>query len=128
MGDGTVTRLAGLLAGAPFVVLGAQAVAEPGGRVQVAADLGLPAPKVAVRVNGAAMVAGGLALATGVLRRPAAVGLVASLVPTTVAGHPFWKQEDPGKAKADQIQVWKNIGLAGAALAVGFASRPDHGD
>lgn len=123
-----VTRLAGLLVSAPFVVLGAQAVADPGGRVQLAADLGVPEPDLAVRANGAAMVVGGVALATGVLRRPAAVGLVASLLPTTIAGHAFWKADDPARAKADRIQVWKNIGLAGAALAVGFTSRSDRGD
>lgn len=127
MDDGAVTRMAGVLVGAPFIVLGAQAAAEPGARTQLAAALGVPRPELAVRANGAAMVAGGLALATGVLRRPAALGLVASLVPTTVAGHAYWQKDDPVAAKVDRIQIWKNIGLAGAALAVGFATRADDG-
>lgn len=114
-------RLAGLLAGLPFIVLGYEAASEPGGRVDLAAALGVPSPELAVRVNGAAMVAGGLGLATGVQRRLAALGLVASLVPTTIAGHPFWQRDDAAQRKGDRIQVLKNIGLAGAALAVGFA-------
>ena len=65
--DRIVTGLAGVLAGVPFIVLGWQAAAEPGGRVALAAELGVPSPELAVRGNGAAMVAGGLALATGVL-------------------------------------------------------------
>ena len=122
---GAVERLAGVLAGVPFVVLGAQAAQEPGGRVALAERIGVPQPELAVRLNGAAMVAGGVALATGVLRRPAAMGLVASLVPTTVAGHPYWERDDPGQRRSDRIQVMKNIGLAGAALAVGFAGRDE---
>lgn len=113
-------RLAGVLAGLPFIVLGYEAATEPGGRVDLAAALGIPSPELAVRANGAAMVAGGLGLASGVQRRLAALGLVASLVPTTLAGHPFWQREDPMQRKSDRIQVLKNIGLAGAALAVGL--------
>lgn len=119
--DRVVSALAGVAAAAPFVVLGAEAVADPGIRVDMAADLGVPEPELVVKLNGAAMVAGGLALATGVLRRPAALGLVASLVPTTIAGHAFWEREDPLQRKLDRIHVLKNVGLAGAALAVGFA-------
>lgn len=117
-------RAAGVLVGLPFVVLGAEAAAEPGGRVQLAADLGVPEPELAVRLNGAAMALGGAALALGVLPRAAAVGLVASLVPTTLAGHAYWQREDPAQAKGDRIQVLKNIGLAGGALAVGLLSSP----
>lgn len=53
--------------GVPFVVLGLDAVREPGGRVKAAEAFGMPRPELAVRANGAAMVAGGAALATGVL-------------------------------------------------------------
>ncbi len=103
---------------APFVVLGYEAAAEPGGRVDLAAGMGVPEPELAVRVNGAAMVAGGVALGLNVLPRTAAAGLVASLVPTTVAGHAFWRQEDPGARKTDRIQLLKNLGLLGGLLAV----------
>ena len=119
--DQVVRALAGVAVGVPFVVLGGEAAAEPGIRTELAAAMGVPEPELAVRLNGAAMVLGGVALATGVLRRPAALGLVASLVPTTVAGHPYWQREDPLQRKLDRIQVLKNLGLAGAALAVGFA-------
>lgn len=117
----TVQRVAGALVAVPFVVLGAQAARDPAHRTALAARLGLPAPEASVRLNGAAMVAGGIGLATGVRRREAALGLVASLVPTTVAGHRFWEQDDALAAKLDRIAWMKNIGLAGAALAVGFA-------
>lgn len=122
----STTVLARALLAAPFVWLGWEAAAEPGGRVDLAADLGVPSPEAAVRLNGAAMVAGGVGLASGVAPRAAAVGLVASMVPTTLAGHAFWQQDDPGARKANRIQFLKNLGLIGGLLAV--AATPAGGD
>jgi len=111
-------RLGDAALGASFVVLGYQAAAEPGGRVAAAAEIGLRQPELAVRVNGAAMALGGAALVLGVRQRAAALGLVASLLPTTVAGHPFWKQTDPQARANHRIQVLKNVGLVGGLLGV----------
>lgn len=122
----STTVLARALLAAPFVWLGWEAAAEPGGRVVLAADLGVPSPEAAVRLNGAVMVAGGVGLASGVAPRAAAVGLVASMVPTTLAGHAFWQQDDPGARKANRIQFLKNLGLIGGLLAV--AATPAGGD
>lgn len=88
-----------------------------------------------IRLNGAAQVLGGLALATGKGRRLGATLLAASLVPTTLAGHAFW-QEDEKSAKAQQrIQFMKNLGLMGGLLLAavdtegkpGVAWRASHG-
>lgn len=117
------TALGRALLAAPFVVLGAEAAAEPGPRVQLAADLGVPSPELAVRANGAAMVAGGVALGLGVLPRAAAVGLAASMVPTTLAGHAYWQHDDPVARKTNRIQLLKNVGLIGGLVAVAAARR-----
>ena len=114
-------RLARVALAAPFIWLGLEAAADPGGRIELAANLGIPSPRTAVRVNGAAMVAGGLGLATGVLPRTAALGLVASMIPTTLAGHSFWQQRDPMSRKQNRIQFLKNVGLIGGLLAVAAA-------
>lgn len=111
-------RLAQALVGLPFLWLGYDAATDPGPRVDMAAELGLPNPELAVRFNGTAMVAGGAALILNVLPRAAATGLLASLVPTTIAGHPAWKLDDPADRQAQRIQVLKNAGLAGGLLAV----------
>ncbi|WP_405061069.1 DoxX family protein [Kribbella sp. NBC_01505] len=88
-----------------------------------------------IRLNGAAQVLGGLALATGKGRRLGATLLAATLVPTTLAGHAFW-QEDDKSAKAQQrIQFMKNLGLMGGLLLAavdtegkpGVAWRAGHG-
>ncbi len=120
-------RVGQALLGLPFVWLGYEAAKEPGGRVELARRIGVPNPELAVRANGAAMVAGGAALIAGVLPRTAALGLVASLVPTTVAGHPVWGQDDPATRKANRIQLLKNVGLAGGLLGVALRPRARSG-
>ena len=48
----------------------------------------------------------------------ALLGVLAALVPTTLAGHPFWNETDP-QARAGQLtQLLKNVGMAGGLLAV----------
>ncbi len=115
----SVTRRAarGLL-GLPFIWLGYEAAADPGGRVALAENAGIPSPELAVRANGVAMVAGGAGLVLGVFPRAAALGLAASLIPTTFTGHAFWTHDDPVARNANRIQVLKNIGLIGGLLLV----------
>jgi putative oxidoreductase len=104
---------------AMFVAGGADAFLHPGGRAQQAARLGVPLePELAVRLNGATMVVAGVALALGVRPRLAAATLAVSLVPTTLAGHPFWREEDPDARRQQQIHCLKNLGLFGGTLLV----------
>jgi uncharacterized membrane protein YphA (DoxX/SURF4 family) len=64
------------------------------------------------------MVAGGTALAANIVPRAAAAGLLCSLIPTTLAGHAFWDEEDP-KARAQQLtQFLKNLAIAGGLVVV----------
>jgi uncharacterized membrane protein YphA (DoxX/SURF4 family) len=42
--------------------------------------------------------------------------LAGSMVPTTLAGHAFWKVEDPAARKAQRIQFLKNAALVGGLL------------
>src|SRR5436190_305475 len=80
------------LLGLAFIVLGWDAAQEPGKRVELVAALGVPQPDLAVRVNGYTMVVAGIALALGILPRLSAAALIASLIPTTAAGHSYWKE------------------------------------
>jgi uncharacterized membrane protein YphA (DoxX/SURF4 family) len=105
------------LLGTMFVKLGFDAARSPGPRVEKAAALGVPNPALAVRGNGAAMVAGGAALALDKLPRMAALGLIASMIPTTLAGHAFWEL-DGAERQAQEIQLYKNLGLAGGLMLV----------
>lgn len=125
-----VVRMAAraMLAGI-FVASGARALANPDPLVPVArpiADRVGPmlvkvhkrAPSDArtlVQLDGAVKFTGGLLLLTG-LRRPAALALAASLLPTTLAGHRFWEYRDEAQRHQQQIQFLKNLGLTGGLL------------
>jgi putative oxidoreductase len=106
-----------------FITGGAAAFREPGHRVKQAAELGIKEPELAVRANGAAMVAAGVALAVGYRPRAAAAVLAGLLVPTTLAGHAFWKLDDPAVRHQQEIQFFKNLSMFGGALMV-VAERP----
>src|SRR4051812_32424844 len=77
-------------------------------------------PATLVRVNGAAQVAAGLALASGKAPRLSALVLAASLVPTTVAGHRFWEKEEPADRAQQRVHFFKNVSmLGGLVIAAG---------
>jgi putative oxidoreductase len=102
-----------------FITGGADALLDPEPRAPRAAELGVPLdPELAVRVNGAIMLAAGVALALGVWPRLAAATLAGTLVPTTLAGHPFWRMEDPAARRQQRTHFVKNVGLFGGALLV----------
>jgi uncharacterized membrane protein YphA (DoxX/SURF4 family) len=64
------------------------------------------------------MVVAGSALALGWWPRAAAAMLAGSLVPTTLVGHPFWRETTRSGRAAQQVQFLKNLGLLGGLLLV----------
>lgn len=69
-----------------------------------------------VQANAAVQLVGGLMLATGRFSRPMALVLAGSMVPTTLAGHPFWTNDDAAARTNNQIHFLKNLGLLGGLL------------
>ncbi len=69
-----------------------------------------------VRINGALQLGGGLALATGKGRRAGAVMLAVSLVPSTLARHPFWSRDTAEERAEDRAHFLKNVSLLGGVL------------
>lgn len=121
-----VRTLARPMLGSMFVLGGMDQLQNPEPKVPVADPV---APEVAetagfgdvdtatlVQVNGAVQVIGGLALALGKAPRTAATLLAASLVPTTLAAHRFWDEQDPNVRAQQQVHFFKNVGLLGGLL------------
>ncbi len=75
-------------------------------------------PLDAVRLNAGVQLGAGVLLAAGVLSRLAALALAVSMLPTTVAGHPFWEVEDPVKRSQQRTQFLKNTAILGGLLVV----------
>jgi uncharacterized membrane protein YphA (DoxX/SURF4 family) len=111
---------------AMFVSGGIDSLRNPEQKAKVAADVAttisepfdsLPDDPVAlVRLNGALQVAGGVLLALGKLPRVAALLLAGSLVPTTIAGHPFWEIDDDKERNGQRIHFMKNVAMLGGLL------------
>jgi putative oxidoreductase len=140
----TATRLvARPLLASMFVVGGVNALRNASGmaekakpvtdRVRPALEKAVPQasvlpqdPESLVRINGAAQVVAGLALATGRLPRLSSTVLAASLIPTTAAGHRFWEEDDPAAKSAQQIHFFKNLSMLGGLMlaAVDTEGRP----
>lgn len=108
-----------------FVNGGIETLRNPGPRAGMAepvtGKIGEPAPlpddtDQLVKVNAVVQVVGGALLGLGKLRRLAAVALAVSLVPTTLAGHRFWTQDDPAVRAQQQTQFAKNMGLMGGLI------------
>lgn len=125
-----------VLTGSTYAVLGADAVREPGGRVQQAAPLlagirkvvPLPDDELVVRANAAVQAVAGGMLAIGLLPRLSATAVAASLVPTTLAGHAYWEIDDPAARKAQRVQFHKNMAMIGGLLFAILAEGPRGSD
>jgi putative oxidoreductase len=123
-------RLARPLLAGIFVVGGWDAFWNPEGKVKKAVAVTEPLAEKAgvetldaamlVRVNGAVQVAGGVLLAVGKFRRPAALALIGSIVPTTYAGHRFWEETDPASRAQQKMHFLKNVGLLGGLILAAF--------
>ncbi|MFC5281634.1 DoxX family protein [Arcanobacterium canis] len=117
----TLVNFAGRVAlAAPFIILGSEAAREPGARVNAVKKAPIKFAQdhadELVRFNGAAMVAGGLGVASGILPHAAALGLVAATAPTTLAGHDYWNIDDESQRPNQRIHFWKNVAMIGGAL------------
>jgi putative oxidoreductase len=73
-------------------------------------------PEQLVKLNGAVQLTAGSALALGVFARPAAAVLALSLIPTTLAGHRFWEEDDAARRHVQTIQFLKNAAMLGGLL------------
>ncbi|MET7363740.1 DoxX family protein [Streptomyces sp. NPDC005562] len=117
-----------------FVTGGAQTLRNPERAAPAVEPLAAPVasrvswlpedPEKLVRINGAVQLGAGLMLATGRVPRVAALALAGTLVPTTLAGHAWWKEKDPEQRAAQRTQFIKNVSLFGGLL---IAAADTHG-
>ncbi len=131
-----IRRLARPLLAGVFISGGIDALRHPDTKAKVAADpiegaadkldVQAPEPEMLVKVNGAAMVGAGSLLALGKLPRLSSLVLAGTLVPTTLAGHRFWEEDDPQRKAQQQVHFMKNLGLLGGLIlaSVDTAGKP----
>ncbi|RPK54189.1 DoxX [Streptomyces sp. ADI96-02] len=127
-------RIARPLLAAPFVAGGLRTLRDPHGAAPAAEAVAVPLarrigpltedPVHLVRINAAVQFGAGALLTLGRFPRFASLALAASLVPTTLAGHAWWKEEDPDRRTLQRLQFAKNLGLIGGLL---IAAADTHG-
>ncbi|MGZ4438374.1 MAG: DoxX family membrane protein [Nocardioidaceae bacterium] len=94
---------------------------------KVAPQVPVPADDATlVRVNAGVQILAGLGLATGKAPRLSSMALAASVVPTTVAGHPFWQEKDKAKRAQQMTHFFKNVSMLGGLViaAIDTEGRP----
>ncbi len=101
-----------------FIIGGYGAYTQPTGRHKALPNVGLPESENLVKINGATMMVAGTTLALGIVPKLSALTLLAALIPTTLAGHPFWKETEEAKQNTQRTNFLKNVGLAGGLLMV----------
>ena len=57
-------------------------------------------------------------LGLGITPRLAVALLLGSMIPTTLVGHPFWKEEPGPQRQNQETQFLKNLSLIGGLLMV----------
>ena len=139
-----VRRIARPLLATPFVYGGISTLRKPQDRVPgarpvvekltEAADKQLPVQlptdvEQYVKLNAGIQVGAGTLLALGRFPRLSSLLLAGSTVPTTLAGHRFWEEQDP-KVQFEKIAHFvKNVGMLGGLLlaAVDTEGKPSLG-
>jgi uncharacterized membrane protein YphA (DoxX/SURF4 family) len=110
-----------------FVYGGLDAFRNPGGKVPraekvtpaITDTVGIDADtEQLVQLNGAVQVVAGVSMALGILPRASALALAVSLVPTTLAGHRFWEEQDEGARTQQTMQFLKNAAMMGGLLMI----------
>ena len=113
-----------LLFGGYFLYNGINHFRQTESLAQYAASKGVPQPKVAVLGTGGAMLLGGASILLGVKPKLGAAALIGFLLGVSPLMHDFWKAEDPQQRMNDEINFFKNLALAGGAVALAGVEEP----
>ncbi len=85
---------------------------------EYAGQMGVPAPAASVVASGVVIFTGAAMIIAGVWGDLGAFILAGFLVLTAVQMHPYWKMQNPEMKQNQHINFWKNISMAGGALAL----------
>jgi putative oxidoreductase len=81
-------------------------------------------PEQLVRINSSVQLAAGALFALGRFPRASALALAVTLVPSTLAGHPYWTIESPEERSRQRVHFYKNVSMMGGLL---LAAADTHG-
>lgn len=106
-----------ILFAVPFVLSGIAHIRFREAMAGYAAFKGVPAPMVATIVTGIVLIVAPILVILGIIPQIALAALALFLLATAFKMHDYWKADEAAK-QGEQINFNKNIGLAGAAIAL----------
>jgi uncharacterized membrane protein YphA (DoxX/SURF4 family) len=113
-----------MIFGGYFLYSGIHHFQESEAMAQYTASKGVPAPELAVKATGAALVLGGASVLLGLKREWGAAAIASFLAGVSPLMHDFWKQDDPQRRQMEMINFGKNMALLGASLALMGLEKP----
>ncbi len=122
-----VRRIARPLLASTFIQGGIETLRNPEPRMARAEKLDIPSKpgmaklnitstEQAVKVNAAVQIVAGSLLSLNRFPRVASLALAGSIIPTTLAGHRFWEEQDPTRKVGQQAHFFKNASMLGGLL------------
>lgn len=113
-----------MIFGGYFLYSGIHHFQESEAMAQYTAAKGIPAPELAVKATGAALILGGTSVLLGLKKEWGAAAIASFLAGVTPLMHDFWKQNDPQRRQNEMINFGKNMALLGASLALMGVEKP----
>lgn len=116
----TIAALGRLLIGGAFVIAGMRNIRAFGFLTEMVRKTRLPVPALCLAVAVATQIAGGTALAAGVVLGPAVTALCLFLILATVLFHNFWSFE--GLERVEHVNAFIGNSMIMGGLLLGFAA------
>ncbi|HEV2696593.1 MAG TPA: DoxX family protein [Terriglobales bacterium] len=113
-----------LLFGGFFISSGINHFKQASQTAQYAASKNVPKPDLAVKVTGAALIAGGTSILLGVKPKLGTLAIMGFLAGVSPIMHDFWKQEEPERRTNEMANFSKNMALLGGAMALMGVEEP----
>jgi putative oxidoreductase len=113
-----------MIFGGYFLYAGIHHFQETEAMAQYTASKGFPAPKLAVKATGIALIAGGASVLLGLKKEWGAAAIASFLAGVSPLMHDFWKQADPEQRQNEMVNFSKNMALLGASLAFMGMEKP----
>jgi len=85
---------------------------------------GLPKPELMVTLSAVPLLVGGTSLILGIKPKLGGLAVLGFLGSVSPIMHGFWSTENPQERQRSMIDFMKNMGLAGAALALMSTEQP----
>ena len=113
-----------LIFGGYFIFSGIHHFKQTRELADYAAAKHVPNPDLAVRVTGAALIAGGASILFGIKPKLGTAAIIGFLAGVSPIMHDFWKQQQPEQRMNDMINFTKNMALVGGAMALMGVEEP----